>query len=166
MPSDWVKGWTPPPTTDAKIEFDDQDKKDIILLEGGHYMRRRCRCRRGIPITKQGKRFGGLSIYEETEQRRKREREKDIRGDFPIQNIFLLQNDKNWDLWTPRDSLKKLYPNYWHEQSALQLVAVRRSTGNDVSGHYFRRYFLFFSFSFFFSVVNFSHRRSAWIKLI
>ena len=32
--------------------------------------------------------------------------------------------------------------------AALQWVAVRRSTGNDVSGHYFRRYFLFFSFSF------------------
>ena len=41
---------------------------------------------------------------------------------------------------------------FWHEWSALQSVAVRRSTGNDVSGHYFRRYlfihfFLFFSFS-------------------
>ena len=45
--------------------------------------------------------------------------------------------------------------------AALQSVAVRRSTGNDVSGHYFRRYFFLFSF---FSVVNFSHRRSARIK--
>ena len=54
----------------------------------------------------------------------------------------------------------------WHERSALQSVAVRRSTGNDVSGHYFHRYFLFF-FSFFFlffSVVYFSHRRTARIK--
>ena len=29
--------------------------------------------------------------------------------------------------------------NNWHERSALQLVAVRRSTVNNVSGHYFRR---------------------------
>ena len=41
--------------------------------------------------------------------------------------------------------------------------AFGRSTGNDVSGHYKRHYFLF-SFSFFFSVVYFSHRRSARIK--
>ena len=47
--------------------------------------------------------------------------------------------------------------------AALQSVAVRRSTGNDVSGHYFRRYFLFFFFSFF-PVVNFSHRRNTRIK--
>ena len=32
---------------------------------------------------------------------------------------------------------------FWHEQSALQSVAVRRSTGNDVSGHYFCCCFLF-----------------------
>ena len=31
---------------------------------------------------------------------------------------------------------------FWHERSALQSVAVRRSTGNDVSGHYFHHYFL------------------------
>ena len=34
----------------------------------------------------------------------------------------------------------------WHERSALQSVAVRRSTGNDVSGHYFHHSFLFISF--------------------
>ena len=48
--------------------------------------------------------------------------------------------------------------------------AFGRSTGNDVSDHYKRHYFLFFLFSFFFffsflfSVVYFSHRRSARIK--
>ena len=31
----------------------------------------------------------------------------------------------------------------------LQSVAVRRSTGNDVSGHYFHRYLFFFHFPFF-----------------
>ena len=36
---------------------------------------------------------------------------------------------------------------YWHERAAVQAVAVRQSTGNDVSGHYFRHYFLFFHFS-------------------
>ena len=49
----------------------------------------------------------------------------------------------------------------WHERSALQSVAVRRSTGNDVSGHYFHSYS---SFHFFFSFATFSHRRSARIK--
>ena len=51
---------------------------------------------------------------------------------------------------------KKIYGNIhmnnWHKRSALQSVAIRRSTGNEVSGHYFHRYFLlffFFSFSFF-----------------
>ena len=38
-------------------------------------------------------------------------------------------------------------PN-WNKWSAFQSVAVRRATGNDVSGHYFRRYFLFSFFSF------------------
>ena len=32
--------------------------------------------------------------------------------------------------------------------AALQSVAVRQSTDNDVSGHYFHRYFLFFLFFF------------------
>ena len=31
---------------------------------------------------------------------------------------------------------------YWHERSALQLVAVRWSTINKVIGYYFCRYFL------------------------
>ena len=44
--------------------------------------------------------------------------------------------------------------------------AFGRPTGNDVSGHYERHFFLFhFPFLFhFFSVVTFSHRRSARIK--
>ena len=42
-----------------------------------------------------------------------------------------------------------MFTLYWHERSALQSVAVRRLTGNDVSGHYFHRYF---SFPFFFSL--------------
>ena len=42
-------------------------------------------------------------------------------------------------------------PLFWHELSALQSVAVRRSTGNDVSGHFFRHYFLLFFSSLFFS---------------
>ena len=46
--------------------------------------------------------------------------------------------------------------------------AFGRLTGNDVSGHYKRHYFLsfffFLFFSFFFSVVYFSHRRRALIK--
>ena len=50
----------------------------------------------------------------------------------------------------------------WHELSALQLVAVRRSTGNDVSGPLFSP---LFSFSIpFFPVATFSHRRSALIQ--
>ena len=36
--------------------------------------------------------------------------------------------------------------NNWHEQSVLQSVAVRRSTGN-VSGHYFLHYFFILFFS-------------------
>ena len=40
---------------------------------------------------------------------------------------------------------------FWHEWSALQSVAVRRSTGNDVSGHYFHRFFFLSFFSSFFS---------------
>ena len=39
--------------------------------------------------------------------------------------------------------------SYWHERSALQAVAVRRSTGNDVSGHYFHCYFPIIFFYFF-----------------
>ena len=50
----------------------------------------------------------------------------------------------------------------WHERSGLQSFAVRRSTGNDVSGPLFSS--LFSIFSFFFSVATFSHRRSARIK--
>ena len=48
---------------------------------------------------------------------------------------------------------------FWHERSALQSVAVRLSTGNDISGNNFHRYF--FSVFFLFSVVTFSPRRSA-----
>ena len=50
----------------------------------------------------------------------------------------------------------KLRIRFWHERSALQSVAVRRSTGNDVSGHYFHHYLFilffppFFFFFFFF----------------
>ena len=60
------------------------------------------------------------------------------------------------------------YNVYRHKRSALQSVAVRRSTGNDVSGHKKLLYFLFLFFRFFscffppfFSIVTFSHRRSA-----
>ena len=66
---------------------------------------------------------------------------------------------------------KKVHKSIWTELAiALQLVAVRRSTGNNISGHYFHHYFLFFFFTFlfrfsrFFSssffVVTFSHRRT------
>ena len=48
---------------------------------------------------------------------------------------------------------------YWHERAAVQAVAVRQSTGNDVSGHYFHHFFLLLIF--FFSVAPFSHRRNA-----
>ena len=41
--------------------------------------------------------------------------------------------------------------NNWHERSALQSVAVRRSTGNDVSGPLFSPLFIFFSHFPFFS---------------
>ena len=47
-----------------------------------------------------------------------------------------------------------LYQTFWHERLAFQSVS------NNISGHYKRHYFSFF----FFSVVYFSHRRSAWIK--
>ena len=30
--------------------------------------------------------------------------------------------------------------SFWHQQSSLQLVGVRRSSGNDVSGRHFHRY--------------------------
>ena len=56
--------------------------------------------------------------------------------------------------------------SYWHERSALQLVTVRRLTGNDVSGPLFSP-LPFFSSPFsipFSSVATFFHRRSAWIK--
>ena len=50
--------------------------------------------------------------------------------------------------------------------AALQSVAVRRLTGNDISGHYFHHFFLLpFPSSFLpFSVAPFSHRGSARIK--
>ena len=52
-------------------------------------------------------------------------------------------------------------PFFRHEQS----VAVRRSTGNDVSGHYFCHYmFLIIFFLLFFSVMTFFHRKSNPIK--
>ena len=35
---------------------------------------------------------------------------------------------------------------YWHERAAVQAVAVRQSTGNDVSGHYFHHFFLLLIF--------------------
>ena len=41
-------------------------------------------------------------------------------------------------------------------------LPLRRSTGNDVRGHYFYYYFLSFSS---FSVIYFSHRSSAQIKI-
>ena len=50
----------------------------------------------------------------------------------------------------------------WHERSALQSVAVRQSTGNDISGPLFSPFF--FIFQFFFSVATFSYRRSARIQ--
>ena len=34
--------------------------------------------------------------------------------------------------------------NFWQERSALQSVAVRLSTGNDISGNNFHRYFFRF----------------------
>ena len=42
--------------------------------------------------------------------------------------------------------LDHYFHHSWHERSALQSVAVRRSTRNDVSGHYFH---CFFSLPFF-----------------
>ena len=49
--------------------------------------------------------------------------------------------------------------------SELQAPLFRWSTGNNISGHYFRLYLFFiYFFSCFFSVVYFSHRRSARIK--
>ena len=38
---------------------------------------------------------------------------------------------------------------FCYERSVLQSVAVRQSTGNNVSGHYFCHYFHFSSFFFF-----------------
>ena len=62
------------PTTGAKVDFDDQDKKDIIQLEGGHDMvdlfKHVGKVQEGIPMTKQWKRFGGLSGEEGTGQQR------------------------------------------------------------------------------------------------
>ena len=55
------------------------------------------------------------------------------------------------------------FGHFWHKRSALQSVAVRQSTGNDVSGHYFHKSF-YFSFLHF-SVVPFFHRRSAPNKI-
>ena len=46
--------------------------------------------------------------------------------------------------WT---DLKNIHP-CWQERSALQLVAVKQSTGNNVSGHYFYCYFLLFLLCF------------------
>ena len=37
--------------------------------------------------------------------------------------------------------LDHYFHHSWHERSPLQSVAVRWSTGNDVSGHYFHCYF-------------------------
>ena len=75
--------------------------------------------------------------------------------------------------------------HFWHERSALQSVAVRRSTGIDVSGPLFwhkrcqavrrcrrwaiapgaaRLVFTIIFFPPFFSVATFSHRRGARIK--
>ena len=50
--------------------------------------------------------------------------------------------------WT---DLKNIHP-CWQERSALQLVAVKQSTGNNVSGHYFYCYFLLFLLCFELSV--------------
>ena len=55
---------------------------------------------------------------------------------------------------TPEKSSFFRLSAFWHERSALQLVAVRRTIGNDVGGHYFHLYFFF----------TFSHRRIAQIK--
>ena len=52
---------------------------------------------------------------------------------------------------------------FWHVRSALQLVAIRRSTGNDVSGSLFSPSFSSIPFHHF-PVATFSHRRSALIK--
>ena len=48
--------------------------------------------------------------------------------------------------------------------AALQSVAVRRSTGNDVVATISAVIFLNFFPPFFFSIATFSHRRSARIK--
>ena len=102
----------------------------------------------------------------------------------PIINIIIIRVNK---LSSRLDSITvTLFIFYWHERSALQSVAVRRSTGNDVSGPLFARaggvpvsrrsggrlattsvatiFIIIFPPRFLFSVVTFSHRRSARIK--
>ena len=65
----------------------------------------------------------------------------------------------------PRTKCWRIQVPYWHERSALQSVAVRRSTGNDVSGLLFSPLFIFpIFFPIPFSAATFSHRRSAQIK--
>ena len=62
--------------------------------------------------------------------------------------------------------IKYVVFNVLARAAALQSVAVRRLTGNDVSGPLFSPLFIFFPFFFIFSVVTFSRRRSAQIKKI
>ena len=57
--------------------------------------------------------------------------------------------------------------HFWHKRSALQSVAVRRSTGNSDSGHYFHRYFLSFFSSFFsssFWVITMRMKMQRWCQ--
>ena len=83
--------------------------------------------------------------------------------------ITFLWCDRDWDLKCQgsfekglRTTISYLKISNWHELRRCNR-AFRRSTGNDVSGHYFHHYFRFV-FSFCFSVAPFSHRRSAPIK--
>ena len=52
------------PTTGSKVEFDDQDKKDIIQSDGGHNMvdllKHVGKWTKGIAMKQLWKRFGGL----------------------------------------------------------------------------------------------------------
>ena len=69
------------------------------------------------------------------------------------------------ELGTAQPQLVHHYFPFLARAAALQSVAVRRSTGNDVSGPLFSPLFSIFSIFFFpFSVATFSHRRSARIK--
>ena len=76
---------------------------------------------------------------------------------YLLSNLIKQQLPCRLDTFGPPTS----FTTNWDERSALQSVTVWRSIGNYVSGHYFP---IIFSFLFLFSVVYFSHRRSAWIK--